>query len=145
MTESQTQTEVQKLTSRSRMRGFVILTITVAGTLVCFLLALPFLPALIWAIALAILFLPAHQWLEARLKNQNLAALVSVLWIGLLVVVPIALLGGRLITEAAKGASIIKERVTSGEWRRTLEAHETISALVNGSTKLIFRVLSGLH
>jgi hypothetical protein len=45
-----------------------------------------FLPALTWAMALAILFAPAHRWVEARLRRPNAT---SVLSIGLIVVLPL--------------------------------------------------------
>ena len=56
-----------------------------------------------------------------KVKRPNLAASISVFWIGLIIIVPAALLGGRLITEAANGANTMKEKAASGEWRRAME------------------------
>jgi predicted PurR-regulated permease PerM len=115
------QAPVAKLGSRSRWRAYILVSITLAGLLVCFLLAVPFLPALTWSIALAILFAPSHQLLADKLKRPNLAAAISVFWIGLIIIVPAALLGGRLMTEAATGANTMKEMAAAGEWRRAME------------------------
>jgi predicted PurR-regulated permease PerM len=109
------------LASRDRLRAFVMLAITVLGLLVCYLLMVPFLPALTWAMALAVLFAPAHRWVESNVKSNNLAAAISVVAIGLLVLVPITLLSSQLIAEAAKGAIAMKEKVASSEWRRAME------------------------
>jgi predicted PurR-regulated permease PerM len=128
-TDDTEHTPVQKLGSRSRLRVFVLLAMTVAGLFVCSLLLVPFLPALTWAMALAILFTPSHGWLETRVKRHNFAAAISVLWIGLIVVIPLAFLGAWLIAEAASGAVALKDKVASGEWRRALEGHEALMML----------------
>lgn len=109
------------LTSRDRLRVFVVLTITILGLFVCYLLMVPFVPALTWAMALAVLFAPAHRWVEAHVKSNDLAAAISVVAIGLLVLVPITFLSSRLIAEAAKGAITIREKIASNEWRRAMD------------------------
>ncbi|MGX8007493.1 AI-2E family transporter, partial [Mesorhizobium sp. ORM8.1] len=83
----------------------VLAAATIVGIVVCVLLAEPFLGAITWALALAILFAPLHVRIETKLKHPNLAAMVSVLTIVLLVVVPAAFLLERLVEEAAFGAA----------------------------------------
>jgi predicted PurR-regulated permease PerM len=123
------QTSDLQLGTRSRLRAFVLLGLTLAGLLVCFWLLLPFLPALVWALALAILFVPAHRFLEARLGNPNLAAAVSVLMIGLLVVVPVLLLSGTVIQGATEGAVAARDKIASGEWRHAIESNEFLAPI----------------
>jgi predicted PurR-regulated permease PerM len=103
--------------------------VTGFGIYLCYRLALPFLPALAWALALAALFTPLHRWLEAKFKSPNLAASLAVLVASLTVAVPASFVGQRLITEAAKGANIIKTKVESGEWRRAIEAQPRLAPL----------------
>ena len=119
-----------KLGSRSRWRAYILVSITLAGLLICFLLAAPFLPALTWSIALAILFAPSHRLLADKVKRPTFAALFSVFWIGLIIIIPATLLGGRLIAEAAKGANTMKEKVMSDEWRRALEDQSALRPFV---------------
>jgi predicted PurR-regulated permease PerM len=123
------QTSDLQLGTRSRLRAFVLLGLTLAGLLVCFWLLLPFLPALVWALALAILFVPAHRFLETRLGNPNLAAAVSVLMIGLLVVVPVLLLSGTVIQGATEGAVAAGDKIASGEWRHAIETNEFLAPI----------------
>ena len=115
---------------RNRMRAFIVLATTIGGLFVCYLLAVPFLPALTWALALAVILAPSHRWMELKLRSQGLAAFVSVLWIGLVVMVPVIWLGSLLATEAATGAAAIKDRAASGEWRQAFERNATLAALL---------------
>jgi predicted PurR-regulated permease PerM len=68
--------------------------------------------------------------LADKVKRPNLAASISVFWIGLIIIVPAAFLGGRLIAEAAKGANTMKEKVASGEWRRAMEDQGALRPIV---------------
>lgn len=63
---------------RSHVRTLVLMAATVLGIYLCYLMALPFLPAITWALALAVLFSPFQRRLEARRIHPGLAAAVSV-------------------------------------------------------------------
>lgn len=117
-------------TSPWRIQTVVLLGAIAFGSYLCYWMALPFLPALAWAMALAILFAPLHRWLESKLQRANLAAGVSVLLVALIVVVPGTFMGQRLLQESARGATIIKTKVDSGEWRRALEAQPRLAPAV---------------
>jgi predicted PurR-regulated permease PerM len=107
----------------------LLLSATALGIYVCYRLAVPFLQPLAWALALTVLCLPLQRWLEAKLKQPSLAALVSVLVVSLMVVTPATFVGQRLVVQALKGAQLIESKVTSGEWRRSLEAHPGLASL----------------
>jgi len=82
-----------------------------------------------WALALAVVFTPFQQWIESKVRRPNLAAAISVLVIGLVVLGLATFVGERLIQEAAKGAEVIKTKVESGEWRHALQAHPSLVPL----------------
>ena len=105
----------------------LLITAIAFGIYLCYRMALPFLPALTWAMALAILFAPLNRWLESKLRRANLAAGVTVLLVALLVVVPTTFMGQRLLQESARGATLVKTQVDSGEWRRALEAQPRLA------------------
>jgi predicted PurR-regulated permease PerM len=117
--------------SRSHVQTLVLMVATAFGIYLCYRLAAPFLPSLAWALALAVLFTPFQRWLESKLKRPSLAAVVSVLVIGLIVVVPATFVGQRLVLQAAKGAELIETKVKSGEWRRALEAQPRLAPLAD--------------
>jgi predicted PurR-regulated permease PerM len=106
-----------------RAHVFALVAVTLAGMYACYRLVLPFVPAFAWALALAVLFAPVHRWNEARLKRANVAAIASVAMVVVVVVVPGLLVAGRLIAEAAHGASSIRTAIDSGEWQRAIEGH----------------------
>jgi len=109
----------------------VLLVVTGIGIYLCYQVALPFLPVLAWALALAVLFAPLQRWLEAKLKRPGLAAIISVMIAGVIVAVPVIFVGERLIQEAARGAEFVKIKMESGEWRKAIEAQPRIAPLAN--------------
>ena len=112
--------------------GELVLTAATAfGIYLCYLLAMPLLSPLVWALALAVVFTPFHRRLESKVKRRNVAAVVSVLVAGLIVVVPATFVGQRLVLEAAKGAQRVTAKVESGEWQRAIEARPRIALLVD--------------
>ena len=116
---------------RSRVQTFVLMLATVFGMYLCYMLAAPFLAALTWALALAVLFTPFQRWLESMSKRPSLAAVASVLVISMSVVVAATFVGQRLAVQGAKGAEVIQTKVKSGEWRRALKAQPRQAALAD--------------
>ena len=87
-------------------------------------------PALTWALVLAVLVLPAHRRLEAATARPQVAALLSVLLTALLLVVPVALVGQRLVGETLKGADAVNGAVTSGAWTRAFDGYPSLARVV---------------
>jgi len=115
--------------ARSYVHTLVLMAITVVCIYLCYLLAAPFLSILAWALALAVLFTPLHQWLALKVKRPNLAATLSVLVVALLVVVPAAFVAERIMAEAISGTETIKTMVDSGAWRRAFENHPRLAPI----------------
>ena len=130
-TPANKQPGTQDWASRSHVQTVVLATATVLGIYLCYRLAVPFLPALAWAVALAVLFAPLQRRLESRLKRPALAAIISVLIIGVIVVVPVTFLGQRLVMQAAQGAELVEAKVKSGEWRRALDAQPQFAPIAD--------------
>ena len=110
---------------------FLLLLVTGLAVYICFLMAMPFLPALVWALTLAVLFTPLQIWLETKLKHASLAALISVLIIGNMVIVPALLVGQQLAIQVVSGAQLIETKVASGEWRRVLNTQPRLVPIIS--------------
>jgi predicted PurR-regulated permease PerM len=115
--------------SRRHIHVLELMAATALGIYLCYRMVLPFVPALTWALALAVLFMPVHRWLASTVKRPNLAASVSVVVIGLIVVVPTTFVGQRLVSEAARGANTITAKIESGEWQRVLDNHPRVAPI----------------
>lgn len=113
--------------SRSHVYTLLLMAATVVALYFCYLLTVPFFPALAWALALALLFAPLNGWLEAKVKHPGLAAAICVGVVLLAVIIPVTFMVERIIAEAAIGAESIKAMVEAKAWRRTLDAHPTLA------------------
>ena len=77
-----THTRELRLGTRARLRAFVLLALTVGGIYVCYLLLLPFLPGLVWALALAILFMPVGFRPNYQNSALRIACSCQISWLG---------------------------------------------------------------
>ena len=57
--------------SRGHIQTLVLMAATAIGIYLCYRLAAPFLPALAWALALAVLFAPFQRWVESKVKRPT--------------------------------------------------------------------------
>ena len=117
--------------SLDHLQTWVLLAATTLSVYLCYLLAVPFLPALALALALAVLFMPLQRWLEAKLKRVGLAAAVTVLIIALSVGIPAGFVGQQLAVQAVKGSELVEAKIKSGEWRRSLEGQPRMANLAD--------------
>lgn len=129
-TKPTTEEGIDEWATRSHVQTLVLMMATALGFYLCYRLAVPFLSALTWAVALAILFAPFQAWVETRIKPRSLATVVSVLVIGLIVVVPMTFVAQRLVVQAAKGAELIESRMAAGEWRQALGGDGALAPMV---------------
>jgi len=116
--------------SPDHVHALMLLLITSVGIYLCLWMSAPFVPAMAWALALAVLFAPLQRRLEQRFGHPGLAATGCVIAAGILVVVPAFFVADRIAGEVAKWAGTINLLVESGEWRRTLDAHPGVAAAV---------------
>lgn len=117
--------------SPGHLQTLVLLGATAGALYLCYRLALPFLAALAWSVALAVVVTPMQRWVESKIKRSNLAALISVLVVGLVVLGLTTFVGQRLIQEAVIGAELVKSNVESGQWRHALEGQPRLLPLVD--------------
>jgi predicted PurR-regulated permease PerM len=76
-------------------------------------MSVPLLPALTWALALAVVAWPIHRWILTRVQRPNVAAGLSLLVVTLILVIPLAILVTQLGHEAR--ATVERVRHTSEE------------------------------
>jgi predicted PurR-regulated permease PerM len=93
------------LASGERLRPWALAGLTVVLVALCILLAVPFLPAIAWGVALAVIAWPMHAWVRRRLvENESGAAALSTAVVVLILVVPGVFVARQLAREAAAAA-----------------------------------------
>ncbi|HXG65503.1 MAG TPA: AI-2E family transporter [Blastocatellia bacterium] len=107
--------------TRDRVLALTLLAATALAFYVCYRLARPFLPAIAWALALAVVAHPLHEWIARRIRHANIAAGLAVLIIAFVIIAPALFLTERLVREAATGVEMLKEEAATGRWRAALE------------------------
>ena len=121
-----------KAVERQRpLRAFAHLVAILIGLYICYLLALPFLAALTWALALAVLAAPLHRAIERKVRRPSLSAAVSIVLLAVVVVIPLALVGQQLVRELITGAASLPEWLASGDLQRVLETHPLLAPAAN--------------
>jgi predicted PurR-regulated permease PerM len=97
---------------------------------------LPFYGAIMWALIIAMLFLPVYRWLLPRLKQRrNVAAGLVTLLVLVGGVLPFALMTASL----AREASFVYQRIDSGDWNPALYLRGLFDALPAWVTVLLER------
>jgi predicted PurR-regulated permease PerM len=116
--------------SRTRVRAVGLAGLAAVGIYLCYRLAQPCIPALVWAGALALMFTPMHRWIEVRVRRPNLAATLSLIIIGLLVVTPATWFAQKLAEQAIAVPENIQRQIAAGKWHVTSDAHPKLAHLV---------------
>jgi len=109
--------------SRARMRAIALALLAAIGMYLCYRLTQPCIPSLVWAGALALIFAPLQRWMELKVKRPSLAALLSLVIIGLLVVVPATWFAQKLVEKATTVPQNIQKQIAAGKWHIDGEEH----------------------
>jgi predicted PurR-regulated permease PerM len=97
---------------------------------------LPFYGAILWALIIAMLFVPIYRRLLPRLRaHRNVAAAVVMLLVLVVGVLPFALMTASL----AREASVVYQLIDSGEWNPALYLRGLFDALPAWVTALLQR------
>jgi predicted PurR-regulated permease PerM len=100
----------------------VLIVATALAFYLCYLLIQPFIPVLAWALALAIVGRPLHDFIAIRIRNAEVAAALAVVAVAILLVVPTAFVVHQVASEASGAAQRVHAENQYGEWLSQLEA-----------------------
>ena len=112
---------------RTRIRAIALALLAAVGICLCYRLAQPCIPSLVWAGALASVFNPLHRWIEARVRRPNLAAAFSLVIIGLLVVAPATWFAQMLAEQAISVPEYVQKQIAAGKWRMPDDQHPRLA------------------
>jgi predicted PurR-regulated permease PerM len=115
-----------------------------AGLYLCFLLAVPFLSPITWAVASAVTALPLHRRIEHWVGRPNLAAALSVTLAGAVALAILFFVAQQLVREVAEGAAYLEAIIRTGGWRDTVAELPFLSGIIEWlETRLNLADLAG--
>ena len=112
---------VRRLRQPELASKIILWTAVVLVVYLCWLLVAPFLPALAFGFALAMLGNPLFRWILKTKGGKNTAAFISVLVICLTLVVPVIFLIQVLVQEAIQGISALSGQQGLGSLGNALQ------------------------
>ena len=99
------------------VRTVAFVALTAGALFFCAWLGWPFLPALTWAVALAVLAMPLHRRIERVVSHPNVAAALSTTTVVLLIGVPVTIVTAKLIGDSQSVVETMREESSNGIWR----------------------------
>jgi len=99
---------VEKAAMPHRVYWLTLLGLTGLLVGLCVVLFVPFLPALTWSIALAVIAWPLHRWISSRMERPRLAAFLSTAAVVLLLLVPSAWMLMQVARETTAAAAQVQ-------------------------------------
>jgi predicted PurR-regulated permease PerM len=123
--------------SRTQVQVLALLAATVVGIYLCYRLCEPFLAPLAWAVALAIVAYPAHEWISRRNKQPNLAAGISVVLVALMLLLPVAFVSRQLAIEAQHAADVAQSDEMRERWNTMIDRYPRLGRVLEGFRRQI--------
>jgi predicted PurR-regulated permease PerM len=94
---------------------------TALAIYLCYRLLVPFMPALSWALALAIIVHPVHRWLSQRIRNADVCAGLSVAIVIVGLIVPAIFVIYNLLGQATQNADKVEQATVGGQLQDAIE------------------------
>jgi predicted PurR-regulated permease PerM len=115
---------------RERALAMVLVGATVLAVYLCWLLVAPFLSAIAWAVALALVSYPVYDWLRLHVHSKNLAAVITVTLVALVLVAPTVLLAQQLVGQVRDGVHFLNQETRAVPWQEYLERYPRLAPAV---------------
>jgi predicted PurR-regulated permease PerM len=112
--------------TRERARAIVFVLIAVIVAVLCWLVVEPVFGSLAWATAFAVVFLPVYRWLAKRLKRPSLAAGLTTLLVGIVLVAPTVLIGHQIAQEAVTASQTVKKSIEDDSWQKAVDRNPLV-------------------
>ncbi|QWG24456.1 AI-2E family transporter [Bradyrhizobium sediminis] len=100
------------------------------GAVLCYLLAAPFVAAIVWSATLAVLFSPLDARIGKKIRFPGLSAAATVAITAIIVVAPAILVAGTLLNEAVRSTAVINALIDAQSWTRAMEAHPRLAPVL---------------
>ena len=131
--------------TRNRLLAFTLLLATFLVVALCIAIALPFVPALTWAVVFAIVASPLHAWMKRRISNRNIAALLAVVLVAIVIIAPMVWISIQMTQEIVEGVKQAQAGIKSGAWEAALHRHPAFVRVYNWLNARVDLGSAGMH
>lgn len=107
--------------TRERILVIVLAAVTVLVGWLCWRLVQPFVPAITWALVLAVLAHPLHERLDAMIKWPSVSAAIAVAVVALVIALPATLIVRQVGTQAVASIATVRDFVEGERWKLAIE------------------------
>jgi predicted PurR-regulated permease PerM len=115
--------------SRTSLRALLLGVGVLLVFYLCWRIVVPFLPALCWAFALALIGDPIYAWLVRRQLPRNLAALAVIILTAMVLIGPAMALAGALAREASEVLSRVTGEAGAKNIREAIEGSSLLGPI----------------
>jgi predicted PurR-regulated permease PerM len=115
--------------TRERLLVFVLAGATVLVAWLCWHLIKPFVPSLTWALVLAVLAHPMHEWIVKTLKWPSVSAALAVVLVTIAIALPTTLVVRQIGIEAVESASTARKLLDADRWKLAIERFPRLAPL----------------
>jgi predicted PurR-regulated permease PerM len=130
------ETVAEKAETARDLRPFALAAFTATFLGLCVYLAIPFLPALAWGIALAVIAWPLQTWLARHVKWRGLAAGLTTAIVAVSVVVPSVFVSYQVAREGADAAEKVREETAEKSLQQKAEETPGVSGPASWLTRI---------
>ncbi|MCC7217292.1 MAG: AI-2E family transporter, partial [Burkholderiales bacterium] len=115
--------------TRERILVLVLAAATVLVAWLCWQLVKPFVPAITWALVLAVLAHPLHERLAARVRWPSLAAGLAVVVVVVAIALPATLVVRQVGVQSVASVAAARDLVSADRWKLAIERFPRLAPL----------------
>lgn len=116
---------------------FALTFAVIIGLVLSYLVALPFLPALVWSLTLAVLFAPVERLLRSKIRMSCVSVPLTMALAALMIVLAAGLVAGALGAQVVKGAGLIGAMLSAESWLEIARRHPALAPAIQWVTSNI--------
>lgn len=109
--------------TRARVQLIALALLTALVLYLCYLIALPFLPALTWAVVLAVIAHPLHERIRDKVHGKSVVAALAVLVVTVALAVPTVLVVREIAQQATEKVEKIRGDPAEKLWSETKQRY----------------------
>lgn len=116
--------------TRGRVQVVALAVLTAVVLYLCYLIALPFLPALTWALVLAVVAHPLHERIRRKVHGRSVVAALAVLLVTVALAMPTALVVREIAQQATEKVEKVRGDPAEQFWSDTKKRYPRFAPLM---------------